>query len=336
MKRLIPVLSLVILLTVTFGSAYLLVQKARENALFAQRVIYSRHITPPSAHNGLEQILRYSLPDIRESSTDIPRIFLASLPPDIGDVVETVEKKRVFITSLLPLVLRANELIVQDRTRLLSMIERRKRGAQLSPMERRWLREIAQRYGMKDIQSVKDIDFNILLGRVDIIPPSLALAQAAIESGWGTSRFAREGNALYGQWTWSSTHKGIIPEDRAEGRNHRIRAFDYLIDSVRGYMLNLNRNPVYGDLRLRRAALRAQGQVITGEALAPALTQYSERRDAYVRDVEQVIRGNNLEDFDRLGLAPSSSPYFIADLDTDDSEPSCNPVSVKKTITANC
>lgn len=336
MHRFIPAFCLAALLTGTFGGAYLLVQKAMERALFAQRITYSRHFTPPPASDGLEQVLGYSLPDIRASNASVPRTFLARLPSGIGDVAETSEKKRVFIASLLPLILRANELIEQDRERLISLISRRERGAHLSPMERRWVREIAQRYGMKDIHSVRDIDFDILLRRVDKIPPSLALAQAAIESGWGTSRFAREGNALYGQWTWSNSHKGIVPEGREEGLRHRVRAFDYLIDSIRVYMLNLNRNPVYTDLRLRRASLKAEERPITGQALAPTLIQYSERREAYVHDVKQVIRGNNLEDFDHLNLAPSRPGYSIANIGSTDAKGTCSLALSKMLMPSNC
>jgi len=131
---------------------------------------------------------------------------------------------------------------------------------------------------------VTDGGITALLERIDVIPTSLILAQSAEESGWGTSRFVRQGNALFGQWAWGDD-EGIVPKGREEGKTHVIKAFGSLMDSVRAYARNINSHPAYQSLRERRAALRADGQMITGWELAETLTKYSERGAEYVDSI---------------------------------------------------
>lgn len=297
--------AMVLLLVLALPSwlAVSLSNAALERAFFAERIRYPRHLPAPEAVEALWDALGYRPAEIREG-VPVPRRFLAALPEDMAEVQSPDERKSLFIAALLPLVMRVNELILADRERLLALADRHQNGRHLNALERRWLRQLARRYGLGAVPGVDAIDFATLKRRVDSVPPSLAIAQGAIESGWGSSFFAREGNAVYGQWTWSEEHDGIIPRARRDGMSHRIRSFEFLIDSVRFYMLNLNRNPVYAELRRTREALRAKGVVPTGEALAHGLLRYSERREAYVDDVRAVIRANRLGEFDRATLAP--------------------------------
>lgn len=277
--------------------------RAAERAFFAERIRYPRHLPAPQAVEALWDALGFTPEEIAEGAP-VPRRFLAALPEGMAEVESPDERKRLFIAAMLPLTMRVNELILADRERMLSLAARLESGRLLNALERRWLRRLARRYGLGADLAVDDIDFAVLKRRVDAVPPSLALAQGAIESGWGSSFFAREGNAIYGQWTWSEEHDGIVPRGRREGMSHRIRAFEFLVDSVRFYMLNLNRNPVYSDLRRMREQARARGGTPSGSELAGGLLRYSERREAYVEDVRAVIRTNRLEDFDRATLAP--------------------------------
>ena len=143
---------------------------------------------------------------------------------------------------------------------------------------------------------------------MDTIPPSLIVAQMVEESGWGTSRFAAEGNALFGQWSYDG---GIKPEEQRENKgDYRIEAFKTPLDSVRAYMLNLNSHTSYADFRKRRAALRAKGQPVTGPDLVGTLIEYSERREAYVKIIEEIMEHNSLPPLDHVRLASGKLTYL--------------------------
>ena len=146
--------------------------------------------------------------------------------------------------------------------------------------------------------------------KVDIVPPSLALGQAAEESGWGTSRFAAAGNAIYGQWTWGSN--AMVPEQqRKELGNYGIAAFESIQESVSSYMLNLNTHNAYSDLRQKRAQLRKNGQKITGSVLAEQLTRYSERGEEYVKGLKSLMEYNRLGPADEAFLSDGPPIYLI-------------------------
>ncbi|MFQ5346742.1 MAG: glucosaminidase domain-containing protein [Rhodothalassiaceae bacterium] len=281
------------------------VNRAHERAYFAERIAYERHLPPPADATALIDTLGYH-PAQARSGAPVPRRFLAALPDDLDRVQDVAARKRLFFASILPLVLRVNELIAEDRKRLLALETKVRSGQRLDDWERHWLGALAKRYGLRRGRAPEDIDFARLKRRVDIVPPSIALAQAAIESGWGQSRFA-----LYGQWTWNASHDGIVPERREEGKRHRIRAFDFLIDSVGAYMNNLNRAPAYRAFRQLRAALRAEGRPLHGSPLVPALRAYSERGEAYVAELQAIIAANELEDFDDARLAPPTAPLPV-------------------------
>lgn len=236
---------------------------------------------------------------VPDDGLTVPRIFLPAFPDHMTELPKGPERKAVFIAALLPHVLKVNELIAADRQHILDIAAKIRRGGTPSDRETNWLRAITDHYGLKAREGMPDMDK--LLLRVQVIPPSLALTQAAIESGWGASRFATEGNAAFGQRTWDG--EGLIPARRRPGDSHRIRNFDHLFQSVASYMHNLNTHRAYAEMRARRAALAAAGKPVTGAALAPALVNYSERREAYVADVLAIMADNNLERADRLRLA---------------------------------
>lgn len=221
-----------------------------------------------------------------------PDFVIARAPARGTKTPEVLKRKATFIRFTLPLIQRANELILRDRDRVLDLSRRTERGWALSPADTAWLAFITERYGMKK-QNIRG-----LLTRVDIIPPSLAIAQAAEESGWGTSRFATEGNALFGQRIYRQGNKGMIPHKRPKGKSFKVRAFAQLIDGVKAYVHNLNSHFAYEKFREQRAELRAKKREIDGYLLAGTLTRYSERGHAYVDSIRSIMRENALGLFD--------------------------------------
>ncbi len=245
--------------------------------------------------------LGYEIEGVRQHGR-VPRLFLASLPADIHNLAGVSKRKITFIKSTLPLILHVNELILQDRQRLEDIRDRVAVGDELSADDSAWLEEIADLYG------ADRADPAALLKRVDIIPPSLAIAQAAEESGWGTSRFAREGNALFGQRAYKAHKKGIVPHNRDEGKTFRVRAFDHLIDGVKAYAHNLNSHFAYKDFRAARAGMRAESGRVDGYRLAGALQRYSERGADYISTIRLIMRANTLRVLDRARLGKSAAP----------------------------
>jgi len=241
------------------------------------------------------QDMGYHLESVKDGNQAVPRVFLARLPSDLHAMPEVALKKSVFFQTMLPLILQENERIARDRRRLMALKASMVLGGRLPARDRLWLSVLADRY------KVKNNNIDSLLRRVDIIPPSLAMAQAAEESGWGTSRFAQSGNAVYGQWTTADS-EGLIPEDREEGKDHKIKAFDNLAQSVAAYMRNLNTHRAYRDLRRERAKLRAAGKAVDGEVLAGSLQKYSERGPEYVESIRTIINANGLRELDDARL----------------------------------
>ncbi|MDF1722797.1 MAG: glucosaminidase domain-containing protein [Minwuia sp.] len=235
----------------------------------------------------------YDLESVR--GNEIPPAFvLVRLPSDWQREMPSDVRKSLFFRSILPLVMQVNGEIAMERDRLLALRD----NARLPDRDRDWLRRTAESYRALDAKT-GEIDWDTLLQRVDLIPPSLALAQAALESGWGRSRFAREGNALFGQWTWTKGD-GIVPADRAAGKTHSVKRFRSLLASVRGYMKNLNRAGPYGRMRVARTKLANQGKPFTGRELAGYLDKYSEEGQAYVKKVRAMISVNQLGPLDQL------------------------------------
>ena len=290
---------------VPIGIARHMLANSRPDAFLQDQPNYLSHLYPPRGKAELSQKLAGLLDADFQQMSSVPRIYLSRLPEVLPTIYDAREKKRMFTSSMLPIILRANELIIADRGRLIAILQKSTNNTPLQNAEKKWLLQTAKKYRVKLSPEPAPAEIEQLLFKIDIVPVSLALAQAAIESGWGTSRFAQSGNALFGEWVWDSSADGIVPMGRDEGKTHRIKSFDYLLDSVRSYMTNLNRHNSYADLRRRRAELREHSLAVTGSALAPALVDYSERGKDYVNDVLSIINFNDLGALDHALLGSS-------------------------------
>lgn len=215
--------------------------------------------------------------------------------PDFSDYPAGKERKQAFFSYFLPLVTSRNQQIADDRDQLLAWHQD---ASDLGWWDEHQLTGLAEHYGMESFDVDSDSDWSTLLRRVDTVPPSLALAQAANESAWGTSRFSREGYNFYGQWCFEEGC-GIVPNKRDAGKNHEVAAFDSPQESVDRYINNLNTHDAYKPLRLIRARLRDQDKSVTGLELAGGLGKYSERGDAYISELRSMMRFNDLGEYDQ-------------------------------------
>ena len=235
----------------------------------------------------------YSLSDVRKNKLVKP-VALTWLPNEIKNIQNTSRRKELFLQIVLPLVLEENNKIKLDRIKLFSIINK----SSNSEVEKKWLNKKYKQYG------VNSKDLSTLKVRMDEIPTSLALAQAAKETGWGTSRFALEGNALFGQWTWSG--EGLKPKDSDSSEGHKVMKFNILQASVRAYQRNLNTHKSYKEFRKARAELRSQNKELDSIILSKYLDKYAETGTKYVEILQKIIEQNNLQDFDDAKLLPSS------------------------------
>ena len=235
----------------------------------------------------------YSLNDVREKKLVKP-VALTLLPAEIKMIENTKKRKEFFIQIILPLILKENNNIKVDRKTLFSIINKSNNTA----LEKKWLEKKYKQYG------IPSKDLSILKIRMDEIPVSLAIAQAAKETGWGTSRFALEGNALFGQWTWSG--EGLKPKESEKNEGHKVMKFNVLQASVRAYQRNLNTHSSYKEFRHARAKLRDQGKDLDSLILSEYLDEYAETGEKYVEVLQKIIEQNNLKDFDDAKLLPSS------------------------------
>jgi Bax protein len=185
---------------------------------------------------------------------------------------------------------------------MLSLVMRERGQRNLSSSERAFLVHLAAQY------EVPEGDLDELQRRVDVVPASLALAQGAEESGWGTSRFARQGNAVFGQRTFRKGD-GLVPLRRAQGQRYEVKAFNSLYTSVRSYVWNLNTHFAYKSFRSKRAALRNGGKPLNGYALTGTLERYSERGKKYIDTIRVIMRANRLHDFDDVQLLPADMEF---------------------------
>lgn len=258
-------------------------------------------VVPGSAEKLYQDFLRigYRIDEVRQGAHPVPRVFVASMPGDVRTLRSVDRRKDVFIKSMLPLILSVNEEILADRERLKRLFALERQGIALDPADRDWLEAKYSRYG------VESGDRDRLLLRVDAIPPSIALAQAAEESGWGTSRFALEGRALFGQRTFAEG-AGMVPEKAPDG-GFLVKSFVELRDGVRSYAHNLNTHAAYRGFRERRQAMHREG-IVDPLRLIETLTRYSERGTDYIDSLRVIIRVNDLRAFDKARLNPSIGP----------------------------
>jgi len=228
----------------------------------------------------------YVLDAVRDDGEFVPRLLLERLPTTLARLETGELRKRLFIKALLPALLAENERITELRFRLIDLMSATDAGHMLLGSELSWLRDLAESYG------VEIDDLNELLRRVDAVPPSLALAQAALESGWGASRSAQQSHSLFGHMMFTSGELG-----RAA-----VQPFVNLAEAITAYVHNLNTHRAYAQFRERRARQRMAGQAPDGHELAGDLLRYSERGGDYIRNVRLLIRTNRLDPFDRARL----------------------------------
>lgn len=200
------------------------------------------------------------------------------------------ERKQAFINFLQPIIKEKNQTLLQNRLKLIHLSKKEK----LNIREQRWLRHISQQYDNDTFSVNNKTDWTELISKVDQIPASLVLAQGAKESGWGSSRFARQGNNYFGQWCYSKGC-GLVPKSRANGANHEVTKYDSVKESVFSYINNLNRHAAYKRLRTIRHQLRTADKEIKGYLLARGLQHYSERGSAYVNEIQTLINSNKLD-----------------------------------------
>jgi Bax protein len=236
----------------------------------------------------------YNLNDVRKKKLVKP-VALTLLPQEIKMIENSKKRKEFFIQIVLPLIIEENNNIKLDRKTLFTIINKNNN----SGSEKQWLEKKYKQYG------VKSGDLSTLKIRMDEIPVSLAIAQAAKETGWGTSRFALEGNALFGQWTWSG--EGLKPKEAKEGESHKVMKFNVLQASVRAYQRNINTHSTYKDFRKARAKLRDNNKPLDSIELSKYLNKYAETGNQYVEVLQKIIKQNKLQDFDDAKLLPASA-----------------------------
>ena len=241
----------------------------------------------------LFKITKYNLKDVRKNKLVKP-VALTLLPTEIKKIENIKKRKNLFIQIILPLIIKENNNIKLDRKKLFSILNKSKN----TKKEKNWLASKFKQYG------VTQKDLSTLKIRMDEIPVSMAIAQAAKETGWGTSRFAQEGNALFGQWTWSGD--GIKPAGADDDSTHKVMRFNILQASVKAYQRNLNTHSSYAQFRSVRAELRDEGKKLDSFVLIEYLDKYAETGKEYIKILQQIIRQNKLTDFDDAKLLPSS------------------------------
>lgn len=282
-----------------------------------QGFLRTKTSTPPPAHEVVETPrtaasvatlfdgMGYWLPVVNATGL-APRVYVASLPEDLDAMRDIGARKRLFVRIMLPLILSTNEYIAQNRERLVALRDRLAGGGRLTVGDRLWLDKLAKRHkaSAEDLEALDD-----LIERIDVVPPSLALAQAIEESGWGTSPFAVANNSLFGQRVYDP-----LPPELARGRpdpDYRLAHFKSLGDSIAAYVRNVNSHAAYAEFRALRAEMRASGEALDSHELAATLTRYSELGAGYVEKIQRLIRGNDLTRFDDVSLESSQSAQLV-------------------------
>ena len=290
---------LVATLAINAGLTMLLRVEEQEVATFPPEIAVTS-----AYHLKLQyDFMGYRLAAVRSGAREVPRLITDRLPDDLTDLPGSDLKKRMFIKTILPLILEVNRDIASRRARVLAIQQLMADGREIPAASQAWLAEQAAIYG------TLPGDLDTLLRRLDVVPVSIALAQSAEESGWGTSRFAREGQALFGQHAYRASIPQMAPRN---GADYRVRAFDDLLSSVATYIHNLNTHRAYREFRHRREDMRSAGQGLDPFALSDTLLRYSERGRDYIETIQSIMRQNDLTDFDEAQLdGAAAQPRFI-------------------------
>ena len=265
-------------------------------------VVYdtNSHIT---SYRKMQQLFLekgYNLEKIRNKEIDVPRIFIKTLPSDFNMIESPKEKKDLFIKFLLPLILKKNEELKENRQKLIKIQNKLLKNLLLNKEEQEFLDNARQEY-KTETGDIKDI-----LVKLDEISVSMALGQAIQETGWGESRFLIQGNSIFAEWTWGG--EGMLPRARKDGLIHRIKTFPTLYESVDSYANNLNKTRYYAGFRRMRAKLREEGKPLYGRWLMSSMIYYSTEKNKYILDVKRIIRDNNLDDFNEVKLEKKTQP----------------------------
>ncbi|MDC3101883.1 glucosaminidase domain-containing protein [Candidatus Pelagibacter sp.] len=246
--------------------------------------------------SALFKEVKYDLEEVRDTKLVKP-IDIGLLPNEIKNIGNIKKRKEMFIKIVLPLIVKENNKVRIDRKRLFIILSKNSN----TDIEKKWLEKKYKQYG------VRKNDLSTLKVRMDEIPVSLAIAQAAKETGWGTSRFALKGNALFGQWTWSGD--GLKPKNAEKGEEHKVMKFHSLQLSVRAYLRNLNTHSSYKSLRKARTELRNRNKPLDSIVLSNHLDKYAETGNEYIEVLQKIISQNSLKDFDEARLLPSSKDF---------------------------
>jgi uncharacterized FlgJ-related protein len=258
----------------------------------------------------------------RSEQLQVPRVLITGISPrwaGSSNKLVVADKKELFYRFILPLVMHANEMVLDRRKRMQDISFALESGKAMTAEELESMRDVARLLRITDEDRAASLGatdpawlgiIDTALYRLDIIPAGLVLGQAAYESGYGTSRFASQGNALFGQWTYGG--KGLVPEQqRKDLGDHRIAAYDWPFDSVRAYYLNLSSHPAYEDFRRLRADQRATGKPLNSMVLADGLIAYSERGQKYVDTLKGIMRVNNLTIADDAVFRDEPLRFFL-------------------------
>jgi len=250
-----------------------------------------------SSRELIDQLKEFKLWDgIQE---DVPPVLFNNFPADLGQI--NVEgRKKVFVHALLPSIMIVRAEVMQERQELLNILDELGGPDDLnfSPGAAGWQEGISQgqiSFIIGLCRKYRTRSSAELLTRVNVLPTSIMLAQAAIESSWGSSRFSTQANNLFGMWTWGQ--KGLVPAQRDAGKTHKIAIYDSILDSVRSYLLTINRVGAYAGLR------RIRNQTMNPDAIVEGLINYSQRKEYYVTALKELIKHNNLGDYDKCRLA---------------------------------
>tara|TARA_Y100000817_G_scaffold15402_1_gene11574 strand:- start:18 stop:1094 length:1077 start_codon:yes stop_codon:yes gene_type:complete len=236
----------------------------------------------------------YNLEKVKKTKLVNAGNQLTRLPKELKNIESPKKRKKLFIQIVLPLIIEENLKIRFDRKKLFQILNKNN----TTERDKAWLNLKFKQYG------IKNKDLSKLKIRLDEIPVSLAIAQAAKETGWGSSRFAQEGNALFGQWTWSG--EGIKPLDLEKDKKHKVAKFKILKASVRAYQRNLNTHSSYKEFRIERAIQRDNEEKLNSLKLVNYLEKYAETGKEYTEVLKKIITQNNLTDFDDVEILPTS------------------------------
>ena len=221
--------------------------------------------------------------------------FSAGFPYYYYDIANPKKQKKEFIKLLLPLVEKSNAKVRKERKFVKNFFEYAGKNSfrEISEISLARLISLYKKYRIHNLFNEHEY-----LKKIDTVPTSLAIAQAAVESGWGKSRFVLEANNIFGEWTYSGN--GLVPIDRAEGKTHTLKIFKTLQSSVDSYVLNLNRHKAYENFRVQRENARKKGIVFNGLMAAKTMLNYSQKKEKYITILENIIKSNNLLYYDRL------------------------------------